>query len=154
VNVPTREEIAKTQGTFDASRDKILGLAQAATDNTSLLLTLIAQLLEELAALRAEVDRLASAIRDHRDQRGDDRCFEDDQKLYGVLGEPIPANVTALPPRCDFLESCSRYHEQRQNPADVYPPDKMTIAQLEAEVDRLNVEVQRLESIIASKEDQ
>lgn len=88
--------------------------------------------------LLAEVARLRAAIRNHRDQRGDDRCWLDDQTLYEALGEPIPENAQALPPKADFLTSCERYYEQRRCPAHVYPPGKMRIAELEAEVERIS----------------
>jgi hypothetical protein len=84
-----------------------------------------------------ELDRLRSAIREHRDQRGDDRCWLDDVKLYHALDDGVSAD-TALPPKCDFLTSCARYWEQRQWPADKsIAPSQMTLAQLQAEVERL-----------------
>jgi hypothetical protein len=88
-----------------------------------------------------ELDRLRSAIREHRDQRGDDRCWLDDVKLYHALdGEVSGATLDGmkLPPRCDFVESCTRYWNQRQRPTATYfEPEQMTLAQLQAEVERL-----------------
>ncbi len=83
--------------------------------------------------LEAEAARLRDAIRKHRDQRGDDRCWLDDQDLYMALGpESINAN-TALPPRDQFLESCRRFWDQRQAPHDGFGRYScMTLAQLEA----------------------
>lgn len=101
---------------------------------------------EAVRDLVAEVERLYFAIRTHRDQKGDDRCWLDDIELYKVLGEAVSIDVTGLPPRCDFLESCRRYYEQRRHPdaAEVRAPDHMTMSQLtetcraqEAEIDRL-----------------
>jgi hypothetical protein len=82
-----------------------------------------------------EIERLKAAIREHRDQRGDDRCWEDDAKLYAVLGEG--GAETALPPKAEFLKSCERFYEQRQCPAVKGKAEGMTIAQLEAEIERL-----------------
>lgn len=83
----------------------------------------------------AELQRVASAVRTHRDMAWDDRCLEDDRRLYEALGEPIPD--FALPPVDDMLESCRRYIAQRGCPVAELPPDKMTIRQLEDEVARL-----------------
>lgn len=73
---------------------------------------------DERDAALAEVERLKSAIRNHRDQRGNDRCHIDDSALYEALGEPQPN--TALPPREAFLAECARFYECRQKPGDVY----------------------------------
>lgn len=61
---------------------------------------------------------LVEAIRHHRDQRGDDRCWLDDQELYAVLGEG-PAE-TGLPPRDIFLANCARFWQCRQDPSANY----------------------------------
>jgi hypothetical protein len=96
---------------------------------------------EELRALQAELatarahndrvtaekDNLVNAIRKHRDQRGDDRCWLDDEELYTVLGEPQPN--TRLVPKEQFLSNCSRFWEHRQNPNQPY----------ETEADRTNL---------------
>lgn len=90
----------------------------------------------------AEIDRLKSAIREHRDQKGDDRCWLDDGKLYAALGEgDIDLYATALPPKCDFLVSCERYWKERQQPLEHGTnklPEGMTIQQLTKEVERLD----------------
>ena len=67
--------------------------------------------------LRAEIMKLRTEIRYHRDQKGDDRCWLDDVKLYKVLpeGEKELANF-ALPCREKFLGSCKRFWESRQEP--------------------------------------
>jgi hypothetical protein len=89
-----------------------------------------------------ETERLRSAIREHRDQKGDSRCWLDDWRLYQALGDGCEAE-TRLPPKCEFLESCRRYWEQRQasgekvEAVDWTGSGRMTIAQLEEEVTRL-----------------
>lgn len=97
----------------------------------------------ERDAALAEVERLKAAIRNHRDQRGDSRCWLDDAELYGVLGDPESrAQDSSLPPRDEFLESCRRFYERRRAPQDSDPtPGCMTIAELEAEVERLKAEL-------------
>jgi hypothetical protein len=61
---------------------------------------------------------LEAAIRNHRDQRGDDRCFLDDLTLYEAVG--LQQANTALPPKDVFLGNCARYWECRQSPGDKY----------------------------------
>jgi hypothetical protein len=81
-----------------------------------------------------ELTRLKAAVQLHHDQRGDNRCYLDDLKLYhDVLGINPDPYVTAQPPEADMTESCARYRRQRQCPevAGTYPmPYGMTIQQL------------------------
>lgn len=101
-------------------------------------------ILAEIARLRSEVETLKGAIRQHRDERGDDRCWLDDTRLYAVLGEgDVDGYEATLPPREDFLASCKRYWEQRQTPlrhGEDWLPGCMTIAQLTAQVETLGRE--------------
>lgn len=60
-----------------------------------------------------ELDRALTAIREHRDQKGHDRCWLDDQKLYSVLPEGGEYN-SKLPPRLEFLKNCERFYDSRQ----------------------------------------
>jgi hypothetical protein len=91
------------------------------------------------------IERLRTAIREHRDERGDRRCWLDDGRLYAVLGDGgMKPGDTALPPREDFLKSCERYWRQRQAPLEhgrAALPGHMTIGQLTAEVERLRAVV-------------
>lgn len=66
-------------------------------------------------ALR-EVQALRDAIRIHRDERGHDRCWFDDQKLYQSLPEALPGDLD-LPPKEEFIQNCHRYWEHRQDPS-------------------------------------
>lgn len=70
------------------------------------------------AAVVAENESLRVAIREHRDARGDDRCWLDDIELYKALGEDeVPeAMQLALPNREAFLGRCAQYWEHRQKP--------------------------------------
>ena len=60
---------------------------------------------------------LESAVRKHRDQRGDDRCWLDDQELYKVLGDNDLGN-NSLPPKDKFLKNCENYYNKRCKNAD------------------------------------
>jgi hypothetical protein len=101
-----------------------------------------ASLAEEAAtkirSLTGDVDQLKAAIRHHRDQRRDERCWLDDMELYKVLGEPVDAADLALPPRDEFLESCRRYWQQRQPSAHMgQAQHPMTIRQLEDALEKM-----------------
>jgi hypothetical protein len=60
---------------------------------------------------------LESAIRKHRDQRGDDRCWLDDEELYKTLPEGY------IPPIRDSaveIELCKKFITCRHNPKIEY----------------------------------
>jgi hypothetical protein len=82
------------------------------------------------------IARLEGAIRRHRDYRGDDRCHLDDFELYAALDDGAEPDLT-LPPREEFLASCERYWSQRRTGTCIAG---LTIAQLEADVERLTAE--------------
>lgn len=68
-----------------------------------------------LVAQEKRLSTLEEAIRDHRDARGDDRCWLDDIELYKALDEPVPEDMElALPNRDAFLTRCEQYFEHRQ----------------------------------------
>lgn len=82
-------------------------------------------------AILAALDDLAadeSAIRQHRDERGDDRCHADDGRLYAVLpeGDTRPATETAV-----TLENCAKFIECRQTGREYVSPQRR-IEELEA----------------------
>ncbi len=62
-------------------------------------------------AMASEIRRLRMAIRNHRDQRGDDRCWMDDNELYAVLPEGVNAEFQ-LPEKRTFLGNCARHCEK------------------------------------------
>lgn len=78
-----------------------------------------------------EYEKLAVAIRNHRDQRGDDRCFRDDYTLYSILpeGYKAPSEDT-----CVQLELCKKYIASRQNPNTIYISPQRRIEELEQKV--------------------
>ncbi len=81
--------------------------------------------------LVSEVLRLRQAIRNHRDQKGDDRCWMDDEELYKVLPEGY------VPPERDTtveLKLCEKYIQCRRNPKTKYVSPQRRIEELEKEV--------------------
>lgn len=80
------------------------------------------------------VKELQTAIRKHRDQRGDNRCWLDDHDLYSVLPEGY------MPPKedtCVELERCKAFIASRHDPSIKYVSPQERIEQLEAEVAEL-----------------
>lgn len=61
----------------------------------------------------AEVERLRNGIRSHRDEKGHDRCWEDDLKLYALLPDQVIPDGE-LPSREEFLRGCARFYELRR----------------------------------------
>lgn len=64
--------------------------------------------------------RLMESIRKHRDQTGDDRCWQDDTELYKVLPEGYEPPAMDEPVQ---LENCKRFIERRQCPLTKYVPN-------------------------------
>lgn len=83
------------------------------------------------------IKELEDAIREHRDQKGDDRCWLDDQKLYRAIGGDADLS---LPPKHDFLKSCDRYWEQRQSLCDKFAMKHPTIGQLNRQIEALTAQ--------------
>jgi hypothetical protein len=79
-------------------------------DDGDLIALSVSQLRDEIVALR-------NGIRLHRDERGNDRCWLDDGRLYGMFPEAKTA-VTKLPDWPEFCGNCRRFWEQRQNPSE------------------------------------
>lgn len=82
-------------------------------------------------AWREEADRLRAAIRRHRDQRGDDRCWLDDEELYRALpeGHTPPARDCAVE-----LALCEKFIASRHNPATEYVSPQRRIEELESDL--------------------
>ncbi len=81
-----------------------------------------------------ETERLRTAIRKHRDQRGDDRCWLDDEELYKTLPEGF------VPPERDAsveLKNCEKYIACRRNPATTYVSPERRIEELEKQIEEL-----------------
>lgn len=93
-----------------------------------------ASLERRIRELTAEVDKFQSAIRNHRDQRGDDRCWLDDETLYKSLPEGYtpPARDVAVE-----IANCQKFIETRRCPATEYVSPQRQVDELTAENARL-----------------
>lgn len=69
----------------------------------------------QLKSSNKRLQIMVDAIRCHRDQRLDDRCWIDDYDLYAVLPEGLEGQVDIrqLPPE-EMLKNCRRYVGFRQ----------------------------------------
>lgn len=105
----------------------------------------------EVNLLRAENEQLKAAIRSHRDQRGDDRCWQDDETLYSRLpeGYAVPARDTTVE-----LALCEKYIACRRNPATEYVSPQRRIEELEASRANLLRQVQALQTLNLKLEDE
>ncbi len=65
------------------------------------------------AASINELEKTRNAIRKHRDEKGHDRCWLDDQELYKILPETTEADFT-LPCKTEFLTECEKYWNNRK----------------------------------------
>lgn len=90
-----------------------------------------------ITKLRNTVKALENAIRRHRDERGDDRCYTDDARLYNILpeGDTRPEKETAV-----TIENCARFIECRQTGKEYVSPQRR-IEELELEVITLKTEL-------------
>ncbi len=59
-----------------------------------------------------ELDRLRAAIVEHRAQKADDRCIEDDDRLYEALGDGIKCD-RRVGSKADMLANCARFIGRR-----------------------------------------
>jgi hypothetical protein len=83
--------------------------------------------------LERRVEELEAAIRQHRDQKGDDRCWFDDQELYAVLKDGNLGDNTVGDKEA-MLKNCQRYVTHRCEGGG----DWKTYEQLEQENKYLN----------------
>jgi hypothetical protein len=75
------------------------------------------------------IEQLEGAIRKHRDYRGDDRCWMDDDELYSILPEGYH------PPERDSaveLHHCERFISCRHNPQTIYLSPEREIRTVES----------------------
>lgn len=98
-----------------------------------------------LAAAQSEVARLRAAIAEHHAQKADDRCIEDDDRLYAAAG--LPPCDRRVGDKAAMLASCARFIERRCE-AGGWP----AYAELEAEVARLREELARARGLLRSFE--
>ena len=67
---------------------------------------------EYIEELQEENGKLIRAIKEHRAQKADDRCIEDDDKLYEALGDGIKCD-RRVGDKVDMLANCSRFIDRR-----------------------------------------
>lgn len=88
---------------------------------------------------QARIDKLEAAIRQHRDQKADDRCWEDDERLYDILGGEKKADHR-VGDKLAMVKNCIRFIETRCV-GGLWP----TYVELEAQVNVLNKRAQLAE---------
>lgn len=77
-------------------------------------------------ALRNSIQESRAAIRYHRDQKGDDRCFLDDYIVWARLPDS-PMIFTRLPEFSQAMRLCEIFYTfRRADYADPVPPDAIT----------------------------
>jgi hypothetical protein len=72
---------------------------------------------EDDSQLQLEIIKLRRLIRYHRDQKGNDRSWLDDELLYESLPETA-SNIPVLATKEAFMEKCTRFFERRQAPSN------------------------------------
>lgn len=65
-----------------------------------------------MASLTGRIKKLEDAIRAHRSQLADDRCIEDDDRLYAVLGDGVTCD-RRVGSKAEMLSNCARFIERR-----------------------------------------
>lgn len=75
---------------------------------------------------------LLAAVRKHRDQRGDDRCWQDDDELYAALPEGKAGADTRLPPPDEMRACCERYILSRHDSSQPYVSPQREVERLQA----------------------
>lgn len=67
-------------------------------------------------SLKDKILKLRNAIREHRDQRGDDRCWMDDVELYKTLPEGVADADISLLSDEQFRRNCDLFIKNRKCP--------------------------------------
>lgn len=65
-----------------------------------------------IVTLADESQSLRTAIEEHRAQKADDRCIEDDDKLYEALGDGIKCD-RRVGDKYEMLGNCARFIDRR-----------------------------------------
>lgn len=97
------------------------------------------------------LESLLSGIRKHRDQKGDDRCWMDDEELYKLLPEGYepPVRDTLVE-----LKNCENYIKCRHNPGTEYVSPQRRIEELEEKLLEAKERIALLEDeVVSERED-
>jgi hypothetical protein len=84
---------------------------RVARDNMVLLYDKTARLQRELLVQERKRFDILAAITRHRNARGHDSCWLNDNELYNFCGLEPPQRC--LPPLPEFLSSCARYYQEQ-----------------------------------------
>lgn len=96
---------------------------------------------DQIERLEEKIAHYEVAIRKHRDMKGDDRCWLDDEELYNTLPEKY------FPPARDSkveLCNCAKFIESRHNPKVCYVSPDVEIAKLREENENLRAFKERV----------
>jgi hypothetical protein len=93
---------------------------------------------KDLMLAQDRIRELENAIREHRAQKADDRCIEDDDRLYAVLKDSVKCD-RRVGSKEEMLKNCARFIDRRCE-AGNWP----TYAQLEQRITSLRNMVDRL----------
>ena len=99
---------------------------------------------QEAAELRNEAAALKLAIIKHHEQRADDRCIEDDDRLYAAAG--LPPCDRRVGSKEEMLANCKRFVEQRCEGGGPWK----SYRELEGEINRLTKTSLNIEQITKS----
>lgn len=88
------------------------------------------------------IERLQGAITEHHSQKADDRCIEDDDKLYAAAG--LPPCDRRVGDKSEMLKNCARFIERRCEAGGwpTYRELESKLEQAQAELARLKEELQ------------
>lgn len=92
---------------------------------------------EDVMRVILERDQLLNAIKLHHSQKADDRCIEDDDKLYEAAG--LPKCDRRVGSKEEMLKNCARFIEKRCEEGK-WP----TYAELEANIKELEARIEKL----------
>ena len=87
---------------------------------------------QDYESLQFQLQNLRDAVRAHRDARGDDRCWLDDEELYKMLPEGYtpPARDTSVE-----LDLCRKFILNRRHPKTTYISPEREIERLKKLLD-------------------
>lgn len=102
----------------------------------------VGRVLEDMEQLIRERDRLKAAIVTHRNQKADDRCVADDDRLYEALGDNVRCD-RRVGDKAAMLANCARFIDRRCEGGG-WP----SYAELEAERDRFKAGLEMVAQII------